>query len=57
MDDVRVNGNKILNNVPVVFDTGARYIFGDWNQVAELYGHLGGTLLDHGVSGYYYREF
>jgi hypothetical protein len=58
MDDVRVDGNKILENVPTIFDTGATYIFGDWNRVSELYGRVGGsTLIKHQGFGYYFREF
>jgi hypothetical protein len=57
MDNLRVNGVTILENVPAIFDTGANYIFGDWERVAELYGPLGGTLQEHNGLGYYYREF
>jgi len=53
MDDLRVNGNPILKNVPAIFDTGANYIFGVWDQVSELYGHIGGQLDDQGNYGLY----
>jgi len=54
MDDVRVNGNKLLENVPAVIDTGANFIFGDWDRVAEFYRTLGGTLVEHAGLGYYH---
>jgi hypothetical protein len=57
MDDVRVNGKKILENVPVIFDTGASYIIGDWERISKLYDRLGGTLMEHEGFGYYHREF
>jgi hypothetical protein len=62
MDDVRVDQSqisnyKILENVPVIFHTGASYILGDWERVSKLYDHLGGTLMEHGDFGFYYREF
>jgi len=53
VDDIRVNGRKVLENVPAVFDTGASYIFGDWNRVSELYQGLRATLYEHGGFGYY----
>jgi len=54
MDDVRVNGDTILKDVPVIFDTGANFIFGDWDRVAELYRRIGGGVYEHGDMGYYY---
>jgi cathepsin D len=57
MDDVRVHGDKVLENLPAVIDTGSNYICGDWDQVAELYRHLGGTLLVHAGFGLYHCEF
>jgi cathepsin D len=57
MDDVRVNGDKFFENQPAIFDTGANFICGDWDQVAELYKHLGGTLLVHAGFGLYHCEF
>jgi len=54
MEDVRVNGDKILTNVPAIFDTGASFIYGDWNRVSELYRHIGGTLTVYKGFGYYY---
>jgi len=56
MDDVRVNGNPILENVPAIFDTraGASFIFGDWNQVSELYTRIGGKLQEYNGYGFYY---
>jgi len=54
MDDVRVDGKRILENVPVIFDTGANYIYGDRNRVAELYKRLDGTLYEHKGFGFYY---
>jgi len=54
IDDVRVNGEIILKNVPAIFDTGASYIFGGWEQVSKLYRPLGGTLDDRGDFGFYY---
>jgi cathepsin D len=58
MDDVRVNGDKIFENVPVMIDSGANLIFGDWDQVVALYGHLGGTFMpDRSGFGYYACEF
>jgi len=54
MDDVSTNGKKILENIPAMFDTGANYIFGDWDRVAELYKRLGGTLQERQGFGYYY---
>jgi hypothetical protein len=57
MDDIRVDGEKTLENVPVIFDTGASYIYGDWGRVSNLYDRLGGTLMEHRGFGYYYREF
>jgi hypothetical protein len=57
MDDVSINGKKILENVPVMFDTGSAFIFGDWNRVSEFYKALGGTLKERGQIGYYYCEF
>jgi hypothetical protein len=56
-DDVTVDGKKILKNVPVMFDTGSAYIFGDWDRVAELYKAIGGTLEERENLGYYYCEF
>jgi hypothetical protein len=57
MDDVRVNGDKIFENMPAVIDSGASLILGDWDRVAELYGRFGGTRADRGGFGYYYCEF
>jgi hypothetical protein len=57
MDDVRVNGDKIFENVPAVIDSGASYIFGEWNQVADLYQRFGGRFMDHAGFGYYSCEF
>jgi hypothetical protein len=57
MDDVRVNGVTMLENVPAIFNTGANFIFGDWDRVKEFYERLGGTLEQRGSMGYYYREF
>jgi hypothetical protein len=57
MDDVRVHGDKILKNVNAVFDTGSSVIYGDRKRVAELYGRIGGTLVEHAGNEYYYREF
>jgi len=54
MDDVRINGNKIFENVPVMFDTGAEYIYGDWERVSELYRRLDGTLDERHGEGYYH---
>jgi hypothetical protein len=56
MDAVRVDGDKILENVPAIFDTGANLIFGDWNQISELYGRIGGTLDEYRGYGLHYRE-
>jgi len=53
MDDVRVRGDIILRNVPAIFDTGANHIYGDWDQVCELYKHLGG-LFDRELDGFGY---
>jgi len=53
MDDVRVNGNIILENIPAIFDTGSNYIFGDWERVSELYRSLGGSLEEYKGFGYY----
>jgi len=53
MDDFRVDGDIIFKNVPVILDTGASYILGDWNGVAALYRRLDGTLLEHAGLGYY----
>jgi hypothetical protein len=57
MDDVRVNGDKILERVPAVINTGANYIIGNRERVSELYRRLGGTLVEHRGFGFYYREF
>jgi hypothetical protein len=57
MDNVRVNGDNFFENVPAMIDSGSNYIFGDWDKVSELYGHLGGTLLEHAGFGYYSCEF
>jgi len=53
MEDVRVNGNKILENVPAIFDTGAGHIYGDWERVSELYRGLDATLKEHAGFGFY----
>jgi hypothetical protein len=57
MDDVRVNGDKILENVPAIINTSANFITGDRERVLELYRQLGGTLVEHAGFGFYYREF
>jgi hypothetical protein len=57
MDNVRVNGDNFFENIPAMIDSGSNYIFGDWDKVAELYRHLGGTLLEHVGFGYYSCEF
>jgi hypothetical protein len=57
MDDVSVDGKKIFKNLPVLFDTGSTYIYGDWKRVSEFYKALGGTLKEHGSLGYYYCGF
>jgi len=54
MDEVRVNGNIILKNVPAMLDTGANFIYGDSNQVSELYKHIGGTLMEDEDFGLYH---
>jgi len=54
MDDVRVNGRKLLENVPAVIDTGANFILGDWDRVAEFYRQLDGKLVEHAGLGYYH---
>jgi len=54
IDDVRVNGNIILENVPAIIDSGANFIYGDSNRVAELYRPIGGTFLEHKGLGIYH---
>jgi len=53
MDDVRVNGDIIFKNIPAIFDSGALYIYGDWQRVSELYRPLGGILEERRDFGYY----
>jgi len=53
MDDFRVNGDKVFENIPAVFDTGASYIFGDWERVSEFYKRFDGTLDERKGFGYY----
>jgi cathepsin D len=57
IEDVRVNGDTIFDDVPAIFDTGSTYIFGDWKAVSELYEGLGATLKEYKGYGYYSREF
>jgi len=54
MDDVRVNGDIILTNVPVIFDTVSNHIFGDLERVSDLYRRLGGTLKEREDFNLYY---
>jgi hypothetical protein len=56
MDDLRFDGDKILFNIPVVLDTGANLIYGDWDVVKDLYEPLGGISKEIGGFDYYYRE-
>jgi hypothetical protein len=57
MDDIRVNGDTILENVPAILDTGSNLIYGDGERVSELYRRLGGTLKDYKGFDFYYCEF
>jgi len=54
MDDLRVNGDIIFTNVPVMFDTGANLIFGDWERISKLYTRIGGTLVEHKGIDFYH---
>jgi len=54
MDNIRVNGNPVLSKISAVMDTGSNYIYGNWDQVAELYGSIGGKLAIYKDHGFYY---
>jgi len=54
MDNLRVNGDTILEDVPVIFDSGAHFIFGDWQRVEKVYEHLHASFVENGDLGYYY---
>jgi hypothetical protein len=57
MEDVRVNGHTILENVPAIINTSADFIIGDRERVSELYRQLGGSFIEHAGIRFYYREF
>jgi hypothetical protein len=57
MDNIRVNGDTVLETAPVIVNSASNFIIGDWDQVAALYRRLDGTLVQLGAYDYYHCEF
>lgn len=52
LDNVKVAGKTVVNQISSIIDTGTSLILGDWDNVSAIYGQIPNAYLDPYVGGF-----